>query len=294
VRPPSELTPTEMTTLQIRPMTRAELGAGLDWAADEGWNPGLHDADSFHAADPGGFLLGLLGAEPVSMISAVRYGAGFGFIGFYIVRPAFRGQGHGIAIWRAAMERLAGRTIGLDGVVAQQASYRRSGFALAWNNVRYEGVARRIERADAPQGSIEPLMQASAELLDYDAAFFPDDRRRFVRLWIAQAGSTALAARRRGRLAGYGAIRPCRSGFKVGPLFADDADLADRLLCGLVSRVPPGEPVQLDIPATNPSALELVRTHGMRPVFETARMYTGVAPQLPIARLFGITTFELG
>jgi hypothetical protein len=41
-----------MTPLQIRPMTRAELGAGLDWAAGEGWNPGVHDADGFHAADP--------------------------------------------------------------------------------------------------------------------------------------------------------------------------------------------------------------------------------------------------
>jgi ribosomal protein S18 acetylase RimI-like enzyme len=283
-----------MTTLQIRPMTRAELGAGLDWAADEGWNPGLHDADSFHATDPGGFLLGLLDAEPVSMISAVRYGAGFGFIGFYIVRPAWRGRGHGIAVWRAAMERLAGRTIGLDGVVAQQAAYRRSGFVLAWNNVRYEGVARRIERPGAQQVSIEPLAQASAELLDYDAAFFPDDRRRFVRLWLAQAGSAARAVRRQGRLAGYGVVRPCRSGYKVGPLFADDAELADRLLCALLAGVPAGAPVQLDIPASNPAALELVRAHGMRPVFETARMYTGVAPRLPIARLFGITTFELG
>jgi hypothetical protein len=160
--------------------------------------------------------------------------------------------------------------------------------------VRYEGVAGRIERPDAPQVSIEPLAQASAELLDYDAAFFPDDRRRFVRLWLAQAGSAARAARREGRLAGYGAIRPCRSGYKVGPLFADDAELADRLLCELLAGVPAGAPVQLDIPATNPSALELARAHGMRPVFETARMYTGVAPRLPVARLFGITTFELG
>jgi len=29
-------------------------------------------------------------------------------------------------------------------------------------------------------------------------------------------------------------------------------------------------------------------------VFETARMYTGAAPQLPLRRLFGVTTFELG
>ena len=81
-----------MKPLLVRPMTRAELDLGLDWAAAEGWNPGLHDADSFHAADPGGFLVGLVDDTPVGMISAVRYGARFGFIGFYIVRPAWRGR----------------------------------------------------------------------------------------------------------------------------------------------------------------------------------------------------------
>ena len=109
-----------MKPLHIRPMTRADLDMAIDWAAAEGWNPGLHDADTFHTADPAGFLLGLLEAQPVAMVSAAQYGGHFGFIGFYIVQPEFRGQGHGIALWRAAMERLAGRTIGLDGVVAQE------------------------------------------------------------------------------------------------------------------------------------------------------------------------------
>jgi len=275
-------------------MTRSDLDMAVEWAAAEGWNPGLHDADTFWAADPGGFLLGLLESEPVATISAVRYGGHFGFIGFYIVRPEFRGQGHGIALWRDAMKRLAGRTIGLDGVVAQQDSYRKSGFELAWNNVRHEGVARSCERPDTRVVPVDPVGQATPELLEYDAAFFPDDRRRFVQHWITQSGSTALAARRGGVLAGYGVIRPCRIGFKIGPLFADDADVADRLLRALISRLRPGEPIQLDTPATNPLALELARSHGMRPVFETARMYAGVAPDLPIRRLFGITTFELG
>ena len=31
----------------IRQMTRAELELALEWAAEEGWNPGLHDAAAF-------------------------------------------------------------------------------------------------------------------------------------------------------------------------------------------------------------------------------------------------------
>ena len=87
------------------------------------------------------------------MISAVRYGSGFGFIGFYIVRPNFRGQGYGLQIWNAAMARLAGRTIGLDGVVAQQDNYRKSGFVLAWNNARFEGLGGGPRPADGAIGS---------------------------------------------------------------------------------------------------------------------------------------------
>jgi hypothetical protein len=281
-----------MQALRIRPMTRPELDLGIEWAAQEGWNPGLHDADSFHAADPEGFLLGLLQDEPVGMISAVRYGARFGFIGFYIVRPPFRGQGHGISLWRAGMQRLAGRCIGLDGVVEQQASYRRSGFELAWNNVRYQGRARLGTRVGA---SVQALARLPLDaVLAYDAAFFPDERREFTRHWIAQTGSAALAVQRDGRMAGYGVVRPCRSGYKIGPLFADDAQAADELYCALVGGLERDAPVQLDIPAPNPFALDLVRSHGMQPVFETARMYVGGSPVLPVHRLFGVTTFELG
>lgn len=281
-----------MNAFTIRPMSRAELDLGIDWAAAEGWNPGLHDADSFHAADPGGFLLGRLGGEPVGMISAVRYGKGFGFVGFYIVRPAFRGRGHGLALWQAAMQSLAGRCVGLDGVVAQQDNYRRSGFVLAWNNVRHEGVP---QRATTPDADIVPLAQRPwDELLRYDADFFADDRAAFLRRWVTQRGSTALGVVRGGRLAGYGVIRPCRAGCKVGPLFADDSALADRLLRALAASTPEGTRVQLDIPAPNAAAQALVAAHGMAPVFQTARMYTGQAPRLVLDRLYGVTSFELG
>lgn len=276
----------------IRPMTRPEIDLAVEWAAAEGWNPGLHDAESFHAADPEGFLVGLLDGEPVATISGVRYGQDFGFIGFYIVKPTYRGQGYGLRIWNAAMQRLAGRTVGLDGVVAQQDNYRKSGFALAWNNARYEGVGGGARPVD---DAIVPLATVPIEALDaYDQAFFPDDRRAFLRAWIGQPGAAALGLVQDGRLAGYGMVRPCRSGAKIGPLFADDPQLAERLFVALKALAPQGAPLFLDIPVPHGAALELVQRHGMTHGFETARMYTGVHPQLPLERLYGVTSFELG
>src|SRR5215471_9005390 len=123
----------------VRRMKEADLAIALGWAAAEGWNAGLNDAHCFYAADQEGFLVGELDGAPIGCVSAVRYGLGFGFLGLYIVKAEHRGQGFGLRLWRAAMNRLGDRVVGLDGVVAQQENYRKSGFQLAFRNIRQRG-----------------------------------------------------------------------------------------------------------------------------------------------------------
>ncbi len=278
-----------MDTLVVRRMTEDELGLALDWAAEEGWNPGLFNSASFIAADADGFFLGECGGEPIGCVSAVRYGERFGFLGLYIVKPQHRGKGFGLKLWRAAMEHFGDRNIGLDGVVAQQQRYTKSGFKLAWRNIRYQGEGG----GAAPAGLADLSSIPFDEILRYDALAFPAPRERFLRSWIAQPRSTALGTLERGRLTGYGVLRACRRGFRIGPLFADDPEIADLIFRGLARRAP-GEPIVLDAPEANPAAVELARRYGMAPVFETARMYTKEAPSAGLNRCFGVTTFELG
>ncbi len=277
----------------IRTMTRPEeVEMAIDWAAAEGWNPGLSDARCFFSADPGGFLVGLLGAEPIATLSAVKYGAGFAFLGFYMVKPEHRGQGYGLRLWQAGLVALAGRTIGLDGVVGQQENYRKSGFALAYRNIRYQGSG--CGRGATDPAIVPVAVIPFAEIRAYDQPFFPDDRGQFLACWLAQPQGTALAIRHHGALAGYGVIRPCRSGYKIGPLFADDPELATRLFLALQGAVPAGSPIFLDTPERNAAAVALAEEQRMTVAFETARMYQGPFPDLPLDRLFGVTTFELG
>jgi hypothetical protein len=276
----------------VRGLTAEEAARAVEWAAAEGWNPGLRDLDAFLAQDPGLFL-GAFGTdgELLAVISATRYAAAFGFIGFYIARPEARGQGHGMAAWRGAMARLEGRLVGLDGVVAQQANYRKSGFALAWNNIRFGGVPAPVpacppgitHAADVPFAGIEAL----------DRRVFPAPRPDFLRAWIAAPGHVALAAARDGLVSGFGVIRPCRSGHKIGPLVAGSTGEAEALLAALLARVPPGE-VFLDVPEPHRAGVALAEALGLRPVFETARMYTGPAPTVAMELLFGVASFELG
>jgi len=276
-------------TLQIRPMTAPDLATAIGWAAAEGWNPGLADAGPFRAEDPDGFLMGWLGDRPVAAISVVRYGTGFGFLGFYICLPEHRGQGLGLALWRAGMARLEGRVVGLDGVVDQQANYARSGFVLAHRNIRFGGVVE----VEAPE---DPRLLTPTEpnpLIRFDAAFFPAPRARFLRAWLTAPGHLVRALVEDGAVTGYGVLRPCREGAKIGPLFAASEADAETLFRALAAEAPPG-PVFLDAPEPNAAALRLAGRHGLSPSFETARMYRGPAPELPMAGIFGITSFELG
>ncbi len=279
--------------LEIRPMRPAEIGLAVDWAAAEGWNPGLADSSCFGTVDPAGFLIGEIERQPVAMISCVNYDTAFSFLGFYIVRQDMRGHGHGLEIWRAALAHAGTRTIGLDGVVSQQANYMRSGFLLAHRNVRYGGaVARSSSKshdADVAPLSTVPLSTIEAQ----DRSIFPAPRQAFLKAWVAAPGHLGRALVRDGDLAAWGVVRPCRAGHKVGPLVASSQQDAERLVKSLID-ASSAETIYLDVPAPNLAGAALATSLGLAPVFETARMYRGRAPALDLGRLFGMTTFELG
>jgi hypothetical protein len=178
-------------------------------------------------------------------------------------------------------------------VVAQQANYQRSGFTLLHRNIRY-GAAQ--PRAPKPAGtpSIRPASDLPFDTLAaFDRRFFPATRDAFLRAWLAAPGHLARIATCPGGLLGYGVLRPCREGSKIGPLFAEDGATARALFAALLREAPPG-PVFLDLPEPNADAIAMATEAGMAPAFETARMYAGPAPALPIASIYGITSFELG
>jgi hypothetical protein len=270
-----------------------ELALPLDWAAAEGWNPGLADAACFASVDAKAFLLGEFDGEPAASISVVNYDDRFAFLGFYIVRTDLRGRGLGWRIWQAGLAHAGARSIGLDGVVAQQENYKKSGFALAWRNVRYGGVIGAPRRAGAPPEMMEVSDLPFAAIEADDSTVFHASRASFLRTWIGAPGHIGRAVMRDGRLCAWGVIRPCRRGFKIGPLVADDRASAEQVFVALVAESGGGE-IFLDVPEPNAEAVALARAHGLTPVFETARMYRGVVRPLRIERIFGITSFELG
>jgi GNAT acetyltransferase-like protein/acetyltransferase (GNAT) family protein len=280
-----------MNSFTIRTMQPEEISLAVDWAGAEGWNPGSADAACFASVDAEGFLIGELDGVPAATISCVNYDPRFSFLGFYIVRSDLRGKGFGLQIWDAAIAHAGARVIGLDGVTAQQENYKKSGFQLAYVNVRYGGtvVTPAAPRADIIALGDVPFAAVEAD----DATVFPARRSAFLRAWIGSPGHAGCAVMRDGRLAAWGVIRPCRTGFKIGPLVADDRAAAEAVLSALIAKVGGGE-IFLDVPAVNREAVALAQDFELAPVFETARMYTGAIPPLRLERVFGVTSFELG
>lgn len=280
-----------MSDLQIRNLRPEEISIAADWAAAEGWNPGLSDAACFAIPDAKGFFVGEIDGEPVATVSCVNYDDRFAFLGFYIVRSDFRDRGHGLRIWNAAIAHAGTRVIGLDGVVAQQDNYKKSGFQLAYANIRYGGIVAAPLRPPADVVALDTIPFARVEA--DDATVFPAPRGAFLRAWIDTSGHIGRALLRDGKLAAWGVIRPCRTGRKIGPLVADDRAAAEAIAQALLASAGDGE-VFLDVPAVNREAIALAESLGLTPVFETARMYTGPIPPLRIDRVFGVTSFELG
>ncbi|MGX5831379.1 GNAT family N-acetyltransferase [Mesorhizobium sp. 43Arga] len=273
----------------IRTLSLGELADLIDWAAAEGWNPGLEDAAMFQAADPEGFIGAFVGDEMVAAISALAYGQDFGFIGLYICRPDMRGKGYGKAIWTAGMERLAGRTIGLDGVEEQQANYRSKGFEPVYETIRYSGrpaaLPVRAERSRMVRA------QPAPDIIAYDALCFPAPRWSFLQRWL-QPPHHAVAAITSQGAAGYAVARACRSGIKIGPLFADDVQTALELLDELSGAC--GGELNIDVPAIQVDFIAALEAADFSPTFSTTRMYRGTPPKLDADRVFGVTTLELG
>lgn len=265
------------------------------WADAEGWNPGIADTQPFFAADPGGFLVARRDGDPtpVSCVSVVRYGADHAFLGLYLARPDLRGQGYGIQVWNAGMDRLTGRNVGLDGVVAQQPNYRKSGFTPAWTNTRYEGTPTTPVPPPPGVELVDATALPFAQLAAYDRRFFPAPRDAFLASWLTAPHRTSVAALTDGHLVGFATLRTCATASRIGPLYAATPDLAATLLTTLAATTP-GAPVALDVPDTNPAATRLAEQLALTPTFETARMYTAEPPPADHQALYAVTTLELG
>jgi len=295
--------------IEYRQANSGEVDQLLRWAADEGWNPGIDDATIFHAVDLKGFFVALDNDKPVAGLSVVRQGQTthdfpFAFLGLYICLPEYRGRGIGWNVWEHGMAYAKDCVVGLDGVVEQQDNYRQSGFEFAWRNVRYAGKPL-VDSLCSVASLDSQYTVRECEACDMDSVVSFDtrvsgvDRHHYLGQWLVQSPHRKSFVLRQelqdkdAPLCGYGTIRRCLDGHKIGALVAENVEQAELILHTLCTSVQATN-VMLDVPEPNAAAVSLAKKIGLEPVFETARMYRGLLPENSLTEQFGVTTLELG
>lgn len=282
---------------EIRSLSKAQVQALVGWAAEEGWNPGPFDAEAFWSSDPEGFLGITEGIDLIAGGSIVKHSPHFGFMGLFIVAPPYRGQKIGTELWIRRRDTLlsrlgAGGVIGLDAVTAMIPFYHRGGFEVAYRQRRYQWSPTVIDvrgEAEIVDGTTLPW----DAIKGFDENCFPGPRDRYLAAWLSIPNITVVTVHDGSRLKGYGVLRPCLEGSKIGPLHADSPDTAADLLDRLAATDAP-RPFYIDMPDVNPFVPKLSEGRGFKQVFECTRMYYGKAPTLEDFKIFGITSFELG
>jgi GNAT superfamily N-acetyltransferase len=279
---------------RIGQMTRAEAPVLDGWAAQEGWNPGISDIDVAWDFDPGAFIAIRRNGELAGGGVIIAYGDDAGFMGLFIMRADLRRQGLGRVLWHERLRRLRARLrpgapIGMDGVFDMTPFYEAGGFTFLHRDLRYQGIA-----SGTLDAACVPLDQFSWPALEaYDIQVSGMRRPGFMRRWLFQSGGRGFVHRRDGRIAGFGFLRPCRVGYKIGPLYADEPPIARRLLDSLLSTVP-GESVSLDVPEPNAAALRIMSDVGWAQSFGCVRMVNGIPTDVQVGRMYGVTSFEFG
>lgn len=268
-----------------------EVALVLDWAHNEGWNPGIDDAHAFWTADDGGFFLAEVEGEIVAVISVVNHDDAHAFLGLYLCKPEFRGRGIGFALWATALKHAGMRTVGLDGVAEQQSNYAKSGFVKTGSTMRFEGgLPAGISAGQRPYTSNDLIAVAT---LDRKAIGYM--RPRFLSGWVQKTKTrNTFVSERNGRITGFATARLCRNGCKIGPVIAPDAGTALALMRA-AAKFLDAKQVVVDLPDSQAAFREVLLSQGFTSTFETARMYRGTPP-VPAApkTLFGVASLELG
>ena len=296
-----------MAELKIRKVTSVEEFAHFtEMSAKHGLRPGIDDGKSFLAADPDGFFIGELDGKKIASISAVVYKNKLAFVGLLIVDKAFRGKGYGGKMLREGLARVPQEwNAGLDAEEGTTPIYEKKGFKTMWTNTRFElDPSVIVTKQSLSDGIIKSTAEVNFnQLADYDAVMFGAPRDSFLKEWIAAPHARGFAAvNSSGELLGYTVIRKVivdGEGYRVGPLFANNLDTARNLLAAAAKfasdTTPDDKYVYIDVPDRNPQAVGLVQEmSGVDINYPTYRMYTKGDPNLPMTKIYGMTSIELG
>ncbi len=267
----------------------------IEQAQKEGWNPGLDDANTFPYADKNGIFIGTLDGEIIGSFSCVCYDEKFAFTGCFAVKQLYRQSGYGWGLLKAGLSYAGDRCVGCDAVLEMEAIYSaKFGMTTDFVSHRYAISVDEINSFPVDVKVQSFNLELFNYACDYDRQCFPAARVNFLRAWLTAPHALSWCYMAAEQCRGFIVLRQCVSGYKIGPLFADDIHCATALLNAALSAVNNTE-VYIDIPVYQSLFCQkLLDDYRAKSVFACARMYLQGKPSFAKQQVYGISSFELG
>jgi GNAT superfamily N-acetyltransferase len=276
-----------MTRLNLRFLTRDDLGFADSLRGIAGWNQTLADWQRFIDLSPGGCLLAECEGRPVATATTICYGQELAWIGMILVHPDFRRRGIARVLLRHCIELLRGagiRCIKLDATPEGREVYRQLGFIDEFTLTRYAGfvvptsvggVLRTAMPSDLPQ------------IFSLDQAATGAPREKLLQRLFSESSRALVLESAPNQITGFGFVRAGSLANYLGPIVASDRAGAELLATALLH-----ESVFCDL---RESGAAWAKTHGLTPHRTLTRMYLGQNAQ-PAApeTYFAIAAPDLG
>lgn len=181
------------------------------------------------------------------------------------------------------MKHIGPRNCALNAVPGKLELYRdKGGFPIEetrWTcvvNETEEPIAHEALSDHVPDGvSIEPFQDSYLPaMLEYDLALVGYDRKRPLELNCKEVDSKTLVAFKNGECVGFGTIKiSCHKCGQVGPLYADDAAVAEVILRRLIVSLPKAKGFAMMTISTNCPANDFIKKIGCPTTEECPRLY---------------------
>ena len=246
------------------------------------------------ALDLGHGLVALDGSSVFGSIMWWPFGESHATLGSIIVSPGRQGQGHGRRLMEAALAETGARAIFLNATREGLPLYTKMGFREVGMVCQHQGVPHRNGRdVTVHGGRIRALSHDDiADTVALDARATGWQREMLLRRIIADG--EGMISETGGRIDGYALCRRFGRGHVIGPVVADDEQVARALISVWMDRHSDGF-VRVDTPSSNGLSDWLV-SQGLPKVDSVVTMARAVAPNDPPAppRVFALASQAFG
>ncbi len=257
----------------IRPMTIADIPAGMRLRELARWNQTERDWRRFLELEPSGCFVACVDGKVCGTVTTLNYEGRFGWVSMVLVDPEYRRQGIGTLLLNkgiASLDAAGAETVKLDATPLGRTVYVQRGFVDEHAIERWEGTAAASNGARL--GAIKK--EDMAIICEQDRVVFGANRGRLLyALWRENSRYSAVA-RSGGEIAGYVFGRAGANAHFLGPWVALRAEVAEELLSEFLARFA-WERVFVDVCLEHPVALSLVKEVGFEFQRPFTRMYRG-------------------